>query len=421
MPWNGNGTFSRLYSWVADAAAGIDISSTRTDADTDDITTNGFGNCLTRDGQGIATANLPMGGFRHINCGAGVAATDYATMGQLQVGLTQWAVGAGTGDAITATYNPPIASLSDGTTLYVRAPGTNVSTVPTFAPNGITAETIQKIGGTPLVPGDIVQYYEMILRWNNGLGTWIFMNPPPHVVGEPIPWAGTSIPSGYVNATGQNLSQTTYPALFTQFGTTYGNPGGGNFTMPDWRGRILPGIDQGTNRISGYFANTLGATGGAQNQAISIAQANLPSTNFSSAGFSIADPGHNHSINDPQHYHTVADPGHSHGVGDPGHAHSVSQGALVGGQVATYAGAPGTGITSQGGQNTSTNASNVSVDGAYANIGNDNYSPSYTSNNASGVGIGLNTGYASSGGSGTALTIPTVMPGQCVYWICRAA
>lgn len=84
--WNGSGVFQRLYSWVADAAAGIDISSTRTDADTNNITVNGFGNCLTRDGQGSATADLPMNGFRHTGVGNAVNPTDYVALEQLQPG-----------------------------------------------------------------------------------------------------------------------------------------------------------------------------------------------------------------------------------------------------------------------------------------------------------------------------------------------
>lgn len=80
--WNGNGTFSRLYSWVADTAAGIDISSVRMDGDTDNITVNGFNNCLTRDGQGSATNNLPMNGFRHTGAGNAVNPQDYVTLSQ---------------------------------------------------------------------------------------------------------------------------------------------------------------------------------------------------------------------------------------------------------------------------------------------------------------------------------------------------
>jgi hypothetical protein len=83
MPWSGDGIFNRIYSWVADKAAGLDISSTRMDTDTDDIASNGFGNCLTRDGQGQPTADLPMAGFKHTGVANGVASTDYAAFGQI--------------------------------------------------------------------------------------------------------------------------------------------------------------------------------------------------------------------------------------------------------------------------------------------------------------------------------------------------
>ena len=87
MSWDGNGVFNRIYSWVADAAAGLDISATRMDTDTDNITSNGFGNCLTRDGQGSATANLPMNSFKHTNVAPGSAPTDYARYDQLTSAL----------------------------------------------------------------------------------------------------------------------------------------------------------------------------------------------------------------------------------------------------------------------------------------------------------------------------------------------
>lgn len=72
MPFNGSGTFQRIYSWVADAANGIFVSSSRTDTDTNDIA-NGLSNCVTRDGQSPPTANLPMGGFKLTGLAAGSA------------------------------------------------------------------------------------------------------------------------------------------------------------------------------------------------------------------------------------------------------------------------------------------------------------------------------------------------------------
>ena len=132
MPWNGSGTFNRIFSWVADASAGLDISSSRMDTDTDDIASSGFGNCLTRDGQGQATANLPMAGFRHTGAGLAVATTDYATLGQAQSGLSNWTTAAGTSDVITATYTPAITALSDGLILNFRATAVNLTATPTF-------------------------------------------------------------------------------------------------------------------------------------------------------------------------------------------------------------------------------------------------------------------------------------------------
>ena len=83
MPWNGSGIFTRNYSWVNDAANNINITASRMDADTNDIVSNGLNNCLTRDGQGSAIANLPMNGFRHTGASAGVGANDYVIMSQI--------------------------------------------------------------------------------------------------------------------------------------------------------------------------------------------------------------------------------------------------------------------------------------------------------------------------------------------------
>jgi len=87
MSWTGASCFNRIYSWVADEATGLNISSTRMYADSNDIAANGFGNCLTRDGQGQPIANLPMANFRHTGVGNGVARTDYTGLGQTQDGV----------------------------------------------------------------------------------------------------------------------------------------------------------------------------------------------------------------------------------------------------------------------------------------------------------------------------------------------
>src|SRR3954470_20413189 len=60
--FNGTGTFVRSYSWVQDAANAIDITATRFDTE-DDGYAAGLTNCITRDGQGIPTANISWGGY----------------------------------------------------------------------------------------------------------------------------------------------------------------------------------------------------------------------------------------------------------------------------------------------------------------------------------------------------------------------
>lgn len=82
--WNGSGGFTNVYDWNADAAAGIDIIASRMQGDFDNISTVGFANCLTRDGQGVPSANLPMNGFQHTGAAAATATGQYLTWDQLQ-------------------------------------------------------------------------------------------------------------------------------------------------------------------------------------------------------------------------------------------------------------------------------------------------------------------------------------------------
>jgi hypothetical protein len=84
MPYNGTGLFVRLYSWVQDAANSIKISSSRMDAEFDGIA-DALSNAMTRDGQGPASGNLNLGGFKIINMAPGVAPNDAATVSQIAV------------------------------------------------------------------------------------------------------------------------------------------------------------------------------------------------------------------------------------------------------------------------------------------------------------------------------------------------
>ncbi|HWP27634.1 MAG TPA: phage tail protein [Xanthobacteraceae bacterium] len=90
---------------------------------------------------------------------------------------------------------------------------------------------------------------------------------PPGVV---MPYAGTSEPSGWLFCYGQAVSRTTYAALFSAIGTTYGaGDGSTTFNLPDLRGRTVAGkdnmggtsADRLTNQSGGLDGDVLGASG----------------------------------------------------------------------------------------------------------------------------------------------------------------
>lgn len=82
MPFNGSGVWAWNLNWVNDAANGIPITASRMDAQFDDAGNNGFDNCLTRDGQGSASANTPWNGFKITGVGLATTTGDALSYGR---------------------------------------------------------------------------------------------------------------------------------------------------------------------------------------------------------------------------------------------------------------------------------------------------------------------------------------------------
>lgn len=173
MPFNGSGGYTLPFNWENDAANGILINAGRMDGQFNDIATNGFTNCLTRDGQGFASANLPMGGFVHTNVGNATAATQYLALGQFQSGTVVWAIATGSSDVITLSILPAIATLVDGMEFRFRASASNTTATPTLQVSATTARTITKFGGFALSAGDIAANMACTVRYNaTGTPAW---------------------------------------------------------------------------------------------------------------------------------------------------------------------------------------------------------------------------------------------------------
>jgi len=98
-----------------------------------------------------------------------------------------------------------------------------------------------------------------------------------------VPWSSTVIPSGFLECNGQSVSQSTYAALFAIIGTTYGNPGGGNFNVPDLRDRVV--VNKSNNK-------NLAQTGGANTEA---PLGNIAGCSGSTAITTAQMPSHTHS------------------------------------------------------------------------------------------------------------------------------
>lgn len=116
MPFNGSGVFQRLYSWIQDATNSIPISSTRMDADTNDIAA-GLSNCVTRDGQGGPTANIPMGGYKFLNVANAALSNEWVTLGQSDgryLQLSGSAAMTGTLSGTSATFTGTVTAQSAG-------------------------------------------------------------------------------------------------------------------------------------------------------------------------------------------------------------------------------------------------------------------------------------------------------------------
>ena len=85
--------------------------------------------------------------------------------------------------------------------------------------------------------------------------------------GTLLAYATGTAPTGFLNCDGAAVSETTFADLFALIGYTYGNPGGGNFNLPDMRGRMPIGV--GTLAPDTY---TLAGTGGTPTHVLTEAE-----------------------------------------------------------------------------------------------------------------------------------------------------
>lgn len=95
--------------------------------------------------------------------------------------------------------------------------------------------------------------------------------------GTIVPWSDASVPSGFLECDGSNVSRTTYANLFAIIGTTYGvGDGSTTFGLPDLQDNVPVG-KSGTKALATTGgANTVTSTGNVAgstaNATLSVAQ-----------------------------------------------------------------------------------------------------------------------------------------------------
>lgn len=150
MSYNGAGTFV-INSAGQPVAAGTAITATAFNALTADLAT-GLSTAMCKDGQSTATGNLPMGGFKLTGLSDGSAATDSATLGQVQGVTSSWLGTLGSGTALTANANPTLTAYKVGQVFWFKTGYTGLANM-TLNIDGLGAKPIRLNFGYATVNG----------------------------------------------------------------------------------------------------------------------------------------------------------------------------------------------------------------------------------------------------------------------------
>lgn len=163
----------------------------------------------------------------------------------------------GTADAITATYAPVIAALTNGMTVYVRAASANATATPTFTPASgvIAAKAIVKGAGAALVAGDVAGAGHWIeLQYDQTLDKWVLQNPATGVSITTVPDATTAVKGKVQLATSAEAQALADGLKAITPATLAGAFQGGNQVLATIAAQKLPGgfiVQKGTITLSG--------------------------------------------------------------------------------------------------------------------------------------------------------------------------
>lgn len=216
-------------------------------------------------------------------------------------------------------------------------------------------------------------------------------------IGGITPYAGSAAPTNWLLCDGATVSQATYATLYSIVGHTYGaDPGGGNFILPNLKGKVPVGI----NSAEAEF-DTRGETGGAKTVALTTAE--LASHNHTQDAHDHTQDAHDHPQDSHAHTFTTSTNGlHAHSIdGDYGNRLFVT--------------AAGNKLSSSGdGQQGS--FSDIDDDGSHAHTGT---SDGFTANNQTTTANNQTT-IATNQATGSGTAHNNLQPYVALHYIIRA-
>jgi hypothetical protein len=175
MARDGSGTYNLPNAAVV---TGTPISSTSYNSTLTDLA-SALTQSLSRDGQTIPSAALPMGTYNHTNVGNATARNQYAALGQVQDGAALWGgTAGGTANALTATLSPAITAYSAGMVVaFINGAAANTAADPTLTLNGLATRVIKNASGGQIPPGALPA--SGLIRLQDDGTNWRLMNMPP--------------------------------------------------------------------------------------------------------------------------------------------------------------------------------------------------------------------------------------------------
>ena len=282
MSYNGTGTFV-LNTAGLPYVTGTVISSTAGNALNNDLAT-GLSTAITKDGQTTPTANIPLGGFKITNLGAGTVASDAARLSQVQnSGVTTLIAITGT-DTIAGVVTPTLTAYTAGQVFSFVVAATNTGAV-TLNISSLGATAVTRTGAVALAAGDLVTGQVAIVEYdgtrfqliNGNAYTNLRVSGTLGVTGITTVAAGTAAAPTIVSTTGTADTGVFFPAADTIAYSTAGtereriNSSGnvlmGTTTQVDGArlslfGGGLAGLGLATSQVSNYYNMSIDSQGG---------------------------------------------------------------------------------------------------------------------------------------------------------------